>query len=75
MAKPNYAYEKRQRELEKKQKKEDKALRKAAGAQAGSQDARRLHARRGSHAQAKQALAERPAEEAFQQSVIGEGAA
>ena len=30
MAKPNYAYEKRQRELEKKQKKEDKALRKAA---------------------------------------------
>ncbi|HYP30362.1 MAG TPA: hypothetical protein VES00_00720 [Burkholderiaceae bacterium] len=38
MAKPNYAYEKRQRELEKKQKKEDKALRKAAGAQAGSQD-------------------------------------
>ena len=29
MAKPNYAYEKRQRELEKKKKKEDKALKKA----------------------------------------------
>jgi hypothetical protein len=30
MPKPNYAYEKRQRELEKKRKKEDKALKKAA---------------------------------------------
>jgi len=29
MAKPNYAYEKRQRELEKKQKKENKALKKS----------------------------------------------
>lgn len=38
MAKPNYAYEKRQRELEKKQKKEDKALKKAAGSHAGAQD-------------------------------------
>jgi hypothetical protein len=38
MAKPNYAYEKRQRELEKKQKKENKAQRKAAGAPAGAQD-------------------------------------
>lgn len=38
MAKPNYAYEKRQRELEKKQKKEDKALKRAAGAPAGSHD-------------------------------------
>jgi hypothetical protein len=33
MPKPNYQYEKRQRELEKKRKKEDKALKKAAGAQ------------------------------------------
>jgi hypothetical protein len=39
MAKPNYAYEKRQRELEKKQKKEDKALKKAAGSQGGAHDA------------------------------------
>ncbi|MCA0239748.1 MAG: hypothetical protein LCI02_02725 [Proteobacteria bacterium] len=31
MAKPNYAFEKRQRELEKKRKKEEKAQRKAAG--------------------------------------------
>lgn len=31
MAKPNYAFEKRQRELEKKRKKEDKAQRKASG--------------------------------------------
>ena len=30
MAKPNYAYEKRQRELEKKKKKEDKALKKSS---------------------------------------------
>ena len=40
MAKPNYAYEKRQRELEKKQKKEDKALkRKADIGHAGPHDA------------------------------------
>jgi hypothetical protein len=38
MAKPNYAYEKRQRELEKKQKKEDKALKKGAGTHGGPQD-------------------------------------
>ncbi len=31
MAKPNYSFEKRQRELEKKRKKEEKAQRKAAG--------------------------------------------
>ncbi len=31
VAKPNYQYEKRQRELEKKKKKEEKAQRKAAG--------------------------------------------
>jgi hypothetical protein len=31
MAKPNYAYEKRQRELAKKRKKEEKALRKGQG--------------------------------------------
>lgn len=31
MAKPNYQFEKRQRELAKKKKKEEKALRKAAG--------------------------------------------
>jgi len=33
MAKPNYQFEKRQRELEKKRKKEEKAHRKAAGPQ------------------------------------------
>jgi len=38
MAKPNYAYEKRQRELEKKQKKEDKALKRSTGAPAGSHE-------------------------------------
>jgi hypothetical protein len=38
MAKPNYAYEKRQRELEKRHKKEDKALKRSTGAPAGSQD-------------------------------------
>ena len=32
MAKPNYSYEKRQRELAKKKKKEEKAARKARGA-------------------------------------------
>jgi len=36
MAKPNYQYEKRQRELEKKKKKEDKAQRKAATTDGGS---------------------------------------
>ncbi len=35
MAKPNYSYEKRQRELEKKKKKEEKAQKKAAGAAGG----------------------------------------
>ena len=35
MAKPNYSYEKRQRELEKKKKKEEKAQKKAAGAVGG----------------------------------------
>ena len=35
MAKPNYSYEKRQRELEKKKKKEEKAARKAAGGDVG----------------------------------------
>ena len=39
MAKPNYAYEKRQRELEKKQKKEDKALKKAVPTPAASHGA------------------------------------
>ena len=43
MAKPNYAFEKRQRELEKKRKKEEKAQRKQtrgtdAGPDAGSPD-------------------------------------
>jgi len=33
MVKPNYAYERRQRELEKKQKREDKALKKQATTQ------------------------------------------
>lgn len=36
MAKPNYQFEKRQRELAKKQKKEEKALRKAHGPAAGA---------------------------------------
>jgi hypothetical protein len=35
MPKPNYQFEKRQRELEKKRKKEDKAQKKAAAAQGG----------------------------------------
>lgn len=38
MAKPNYAYEKRQRELEKKKKKEDKALKKAVSPDASAPD-------------------------------------
>ncbi len=38
MAKPNYSYEKRQRELEKKKKKEDKALKKASGHSDAPQD-------------------------------------
>jgi len=36
MPKTNYAYEKRQRELERKRKKEDKALRKAATPEPGA---------------------------------------
>jgi hypothetical protein len=35
MAKPNYSYEKRQRELEKKKKKEEKAQKKSAGGGSG----------------------------------------
>lgn len=38
MAKPNYQYEKRQRELEKKKKKEEKAQRKASGHDTPSSD-------------------------------------
>jgi hypothetical protein len=38
MAKPNYSYEKRQRELAKKKKKEEKALRKAAPRDAAQPD-------------------------------------
>lgn len=38
MAKPNYSYEKRQRELEKKKKKEEKAARKAAGGESGHEN-------------------------------------
>ena len=37
MAKPNYSYEKRQRELAKKKKKEEKAARKAQGKAAGAE--------------------------------------
>jgi hypothetical protein len=37
MAKPNYAFEKRQRELAKKRKQEEKRNRKAAAPQAGDQ--------------------------------------
>ena len=36
MATPNYSYEKRQRELAKKRKKEEKAARKASGSQHSS---------------------------------------
>ena len=36
MAKPNYSYEKRQRELEKKKKKEEKAHKKSSGGGGGS---------------------------------------
>ncbi len=39
MAKPNYAFAKRQRDLAKKQKKEEKRLRKAASAQAQAENA------------------------------------
>lgn len=39
MAKPNYNFEKRQKELAKKKKKEDKRLQKAAAAESQSQDA------------------------------------
>jgi hypothetical protein len=38
VAKPNYQYEKRQRELEKKKKKAEKAMRKAAGNEAAPTD-------------------------------------
>ena len=37
MAKPNYAFAKRQRDLAKKQKKEEKKLRKASGAPEGGE--------------------------------------
>lgn len=37
MAKPNYAFAKRQRDLAKKKKKEEKALRKAGGGDTGAQ--------------------------------------
>ena len=36
MAKPNYSYEKRQRELEKKKKKEEKAHKKSSGGGGGN---------------------------------------
>jgi len=39
MAKPNYSFEKRQRELEKKRKKEEKRLKKAEANNKASQDA------------------------------------
>ena len=39
MAKPNYSFEKRQRELAKKKKKEEKRLRKAEAGNKQSQDA------------------------------------
>jgi hypothetical protein len=38
MAKPNYAFAKRQRDLAKKQKKEEKKLRKASGAPEGGEN-------------------------------------
>lgn len=38
MAKPNYQYEKRQKELAKKKKKEEKRLRKLGQPEAGSQE-------------------------------------
>ena len=37
MAKPNYSFEKRQRELAKKRKKEEKAAKKAAGGEAAEE--------------------------------------
>jgi hypothetical protein len=40
MAKPNYAFAKRQRDLAKKNKKEEKRLRKAAASQPASQEDR-----------------------------------
>jgi hypothetical protein len=39
VATPNYSYEKRQRELAKKRKKEEKAARKASGSPGSSSDA------------------------------------
>ncbi len=38
MAKPNYAFQKRQKEIAKKKKKEEKALQKAEAAENASQD-------------------------------------
>ena len=38
MAKPNYAFQKRQKEIAKKKKKEEKRLQKAAADDSGSQD-------------------------------------
>lgn len=43
MATPNYGYEKRQRELAKKKKKEDKLRAKAEAARHGSTDAQHTH--------------------------------
>jgi len=42
MAKPNYGYEKRQRELAKKKKKEEKRLRKAAASKSPDTDSQPL---------------------------------
>ncbi len=42
MAKPNYGYEKRQRELAKKKKKEEKRLRKAAASNSPGADTQPL---------------------------------
>jgi hypothetical protein len=39
MAKPNYGFEKRQRELAKKRKKEEKALKKASPGESSGEDA------------------------------------
>ena len=42
MAKPNYAFAKRQKDLAKKQKKEEKRLRKTATSESQSQEAQQL---------------------------------
>ena len=55
MAKPNYSYEKRQRELEKKKKKEEKANKKSSGGGGGSND---------THAQEAPAAPDAPAGDA-----------